>query len=38
MKWQEPYPGRWTTHIVISEMSDLAEAVIAWVPPNKWML
>ena len=34
----EPYPGRWTTHIVTSEMSDLDEAVFAWVPPNKWML
>ena len=31
----EPYPGRWTTHIVISKMSDLDEAVIAWVPPNE---
>ena len=34
----EPYPARWTTHIVISKMSDLDEAVFAWVPPNKWML
>lgn len=27
----EPYPGRWTTHIVISEMSDLDEELFAWV-------
>lgn len=27
----EPYPGRWTTHIVISEMSDLDDELFAWV-------
>lgn len=27
----EPYPGRWTTHIVISKMSDLDEELFAWV-------
>ena len=27
----EPYPGRWTTHIVISEMSDLDEELFVWV-------
>ena len=27
----EPYPGRWTTHIVISEMPDLDEELFAWV-------
>lgn len=27
----EPYPGRWTTHIVIGEMSDLDEELFAWV-------
>ena len=27
----EPYPGRWTTHIVISEMSDLDEELFTWV-------
>lgn len=27
----EPYPGRWTTHIVISELSDLDEELFAWV-------
>ena len=27
----EPYPGRWTTHIVISEMADLDEELFAWV-------
>jgi len=27
----EPYPGRLTTHIVISEMSDLDEELFAWV-------
>lgn len=25
----EPYPGRWTTHIVISKMSDLDEELFA---------
>lgn len=27
----EPYPGRWTTHIVIGEISDLDEELFAWV-------
>lgn len=27
----EPYPGRWTTHIVISKMSDLDEELFVWV-------
>ena len=27
----EPYPGRWTTHIVIGKMSDLDEELFAWV-------
>ena len=27
----EPYPGRWTTHIVISKKSDLDEELFAWV-------
>ena len=26
----EPYPGRWTTHIVISELSDLDDTLFAW--------
>lgn len=27
----EPYPGRWTTHIVISAMSDLDQELFDWV-------
>ena len=27
----EPYPGRWTTHIVISNMADLDEELFVWV-------
>lgn len=27
----EPYPGRWTTHLVISKMSDLDEELFSWV-------
>lgn len=27
----EPYPGRWTTHLVISEMADLDEELFSWV-------
>lgn len=27
----EPYPGRWTTHFVISKTSDLDEELFAWV-------
>lgn len=27
----EPYPGRWTTHIVISEPADLDEELFQWI-------
>lgn len=27
----EPYPGRWTTHFVISEPSDLDDELFGWV-------
>ena len=27
----EPYPGRWTTHFVISETADLDEELFEWV-------
>lgn len=27
----EPYPGRWTTHIVISRFSDLDEELFDWM-------
>lgn len=27
----EPYPGRWTTHIVISDISDLDSELLDWV-------
>ena len=27
----EPYPGRWTTHIVISSASDLDEELFNWI-------
>ena len=27
----EPYPGRWTTHILISRISDLDEELFEWV-------
>ena len=27
----EPYPGRWTTHFVISQPSDLDEELFAWL-------
>ena len=27
----EPYPGRWTTHIVVSRESDLDEELFGWV-------
>ena len=27
----EPYPGRWTTHLIISKMSDLDEELFSWV-------
>ncbi len=27
----EPYPGRWTTHILISDVSDLDQELFDWV-------
>ena len=27
----EPYPGRWTTHFVISKPSDLNEELFGWI-------
>lgn len=27
----EPYPGRWTTHFVISDPSDLDEELFGWI-------
>lgn len=27
----EPYPGRWTTHIVISDISDLDQELWGWI-------
>lgn len=27
----EPYPGRWTNHIVISKESDMDEELFAWI-------
>ena len=27
----EPYPGRWTTHFVISNLSDLDEELFDWI-------
>ena len=27
----EPYPGRWTTHFVISQPSDLDEELLVWL-------
>ena len=27
----EPYPGRWTTHIVISQLADLDEELFQWI-------
>ena len=27
----EPYPGRWTTHIVISDISDLNQELFDWI-------
>ena len=26
----EPYPGRWTTHFVLSEIADLDEELFGW--------
>ena len=27
----EPYPGRWTHHIVLSEIAELDEELFAWI-------
>ncbi len=27
----EPYPGRWTTHLVVSALSELDDELFAWV-------
>ena len=32
----EPYPGRWTTHFVISDPSDLDEELFGWVAQAYW--
>ena len=32
----EPYPGRWTTHFVISNPSDLDEELFDWVAQAYW--
>lgn len=32
----EPYPGRWTTHFVISDPSDLDEELLGWVAQAYW--
>ena len=32
----EPYPGRWTTHFVISGPSDLDEELFGWVAQAYW--
>lgn len=32
----EPYPGRWTTHFVISDPSDLDEEMFGWVAQAYW--
>ena len=32
----EPYPGRWTTHFVISDPSDLDEETFGWVAQAYW--
>ena len=32
----EPYPGRWTTHFVISDPSDLDEGMFGWVAQAYW--
>ena len=31
-----PYPGRWTTHFVISDPSDLDEELLGWVAQAYW--
>ena len=32
----EPYPGRWTTHFVISSPSDLDEEMFGWIAQAYW--
>ena len=32
----EPYPGRWTTHFVIGDPSDLDEEMLGWVARAYW--
>lgn len=32
----EPYPGRWTTHFVISDPPDLDEGMFGWVAQAYW--
>ena len=32
----EPYPGRWTTHFVINDPSDLDEEMLSWVAQAYW--
>ena len=32
----EPYPGRWTTHFIISDPSDLDEEMLGWVSQAYW--
>ena len=32
----EPHPGRWTTHFVISDPSDLDEELFGWVAQAYW--
>ena len=27
----EPYPGRWTTHIVVGEVGDIDDELLSWV-------
>ena len=27
----EPYPGRWTTHLVVSDPADLDDELFAWI-------
>lgn len=32
----EPYPGRWTTHFVISDPSDLDDELFGWIAQAYW--
>lgn len=32
----EPYPGRWTTHFAISDLSDLHAETLDWVAQAYW--